>query len=158
MMFFLVGVVLALPVHGLAEPARLAGPQPASAADAALADQEARTPAPERKAQAGGVSYTVQVGSFRERVNADAQLAELVAVYDDAEIVEGVQAGGAIFRVVSGRFPSLEGALTREQALRIHGFTTYVRKLAFPAASAAVSLQPLDGWRLVAEQVDAAKR
>jgi cell division protein FtsN len=147
--------VAAQPGGGAGEPAGAVRP---SATNPGNAGRKDLLPVGQQTAETTAMRYTVQLGSFRDRANAEALLAKLTAVYEDGYIVESEHAGGALFRVVSGSFDSLDSALTREQALQIHGFTTYVRRLAMPVSEAGIPLQPLDGWRLVAEQVDAAKR
>jgi type II secretory pathway predicted ATPase ExeA len=95
---------------------------PAPKAPAVVA---AAKPAP--AAAVGGKSYTVQIGAFSSRGNAETALAKLKKSYPDGRIMVTTAGGKTVFRVVSGAFPSVPAANARAGALKRGGFSTYVR-------------------------------
>jgi len=77
---------------------------------------------------AAGARYTVQVGAFKSRENAEALLARVQKSYPDGRIIAPEGSGAAaVFRVVSGAFPSRADAESRARVLGATGYTAYVR-------------------------------
>lgn len=81
------------------------------------ADALARTTTP-RTASAAMPRFTVQVASYRGRVQAEALRDSLASAGHDARIVEG-DAHGPVYRVQIGEFATREAA--RALAARLHG-------------------------------------
>ena len=79
----------------------------------------------QRTARASG--FSVQLGVFRSRENAEGLLERLGARYQGARIVTDQDGSVAVFRVLSGNFPSAAAARTHALALKRAGFSTYVR-------------------------------
>jgi type II secretory pathway predicted ATPase ExeA len=102
------------PTRPAAAPAPKAAPSVAAAKPAAAA-------------VAGGKTYTVQIGAFSSRGNAETALAKLKKTYPDGRIMVTTAGGKTVFRVVSGTFPSVPAANARAGALKQGGFSTYVR-------------------------------
>lgn len=71
--------------------------------------------------------YTVQVGAFRARVNAQDLISKLGPRLRTARIINE----GGFYRVVSGSFESKGAAVAHEGSLRRAGLTTYVRTAIF---------------------------
>jgi cell division septation protein DedD len=81
------------------------------------------------KAAPAGKNYTVQIGAFSSRGNAESALGKLKARYPDGRVIAVSANGKTVFRVVSGSFPSIPAANTRAAALKQGGFSTFVRRL-----------------------------
>ena len=73
--------------------------------------------------------YTVQVGAFSNKANADQLLAKLNAKFRDARIVPADVRGKRVYRVMSGSFASKADADGRARILKAGGFSTFVRAL-----------------------------
>jgi cell division protein FtsN len=95
-----------------AEPAKRAEPGDAPARPAA---DPTAVPATPPRADAG--RYTVQVGSYNVRAQAEAMRARLATAGLDAYIAEGEAAGVVRYRVRIGAFPTAEDA--RQAAVRL---------------------------------------
>ena len=74
-----------------------------------------------------GKYFTVQLGAFGSRANAEALLAKLRPKYSDARIIATTVSGKPVFRVVSGTFTAMQDAKGRASSLENSGFKTYVR-------------------------------
>ncbi len=87
-----------------------------------------------RLAPAKGVAvprrYTVQIGAFANKANAERLLAKLAAHFADGRIVPADVGGKRVYRVVSGSFTTKEQAAGRAEALKAKGYNTFVRVLA----------------------------
>jgi general secretion pathway protein A len=123
-----------------ASPGAAAAPaKPAPASEAPIPPtRPAAAPAPRviappsqaaTAAAAPGVRYTVQIGAFSSRGNAEAFLAKARGVAKDGRIVASTSAGKPIFRVVAGSFASSAEANTHASSLRENGYPTFVRTL-----------------------------
>ena len=75
-----------------------------------------------------GRPYSVQVGAFTARPNAEKVLAQLNNHYDDGRIVPSTVNGKKVYRVVSGAFSNTGAAKDRSRVLIASGFKTFVRK------------------------------
>ena len=114
-----------------ATPARVAAATPApptpapvkTAAPAAPVRSAAATPAP----VSTGRAFTVQVGAFKSRANADTLRGKIEGQFPDARVVQATVNGSAVYRVFSGSFASKSDAEGRASALTRGGFNTYVR-------------------------------
>ncbi len=71
--------------------------------------------------------YTVQIGAYGVRANAEAALAKVNARYGDARIIVAESNGKRVYRVVSGAFDSKSAASRRQASLKGSGFTAFVR-------------------------------
>jgi len=87
----------------------------------------ARAPASTSVAAASVRRYTVQLGAFKARANAQALLDKADSGFDDGQIIEAPFAGGHVYRVLSGNFASKAEADGRAVTLKEKGFATYVR-------------------------------
>jgi type II secretory pathway predicted ATPase ExeA/cell division protein FtsN len=101
----------------------------AGAAQGATAERAKVASAKAPAATAGAAKYTVQVGAFKSRENADALADKIRKSYPDARVIAG-QGGAPVFRVVSGAFASKADADSRAKTLAGNGYTTFVRDLA----------------------------
>jgi cell division protein FtsN len=106
-------------------------PQPAVGKDAAVASvakpaapKPAKTTATASAKQKGPV-YTVQLGAFKARRNAEDMVTRL-----RGKSPRILQEGG-LYRVMSGSFASKKDAVVHEASLRRAGYTTYVRTAVF---------------------------
>jgi type II secretory pathway predicted ATPase ExeA len=107
------------------QPTRPAAvPKPAAAPPAPVRTAAARSAAP----GAGG-RYTVQLGAFSSRVNAEALLAKARPAASDGRIVASSSGGKPVFRVVAGDWATQAEANAHAAALKKIGYTTFVRKL-----------------------------
>ncbi len=75
----------------------------------------------------GGFRFSVQIGAFKGRENAEALLVKANGVFKDATIASVESGGTTVFRVLSGSFATKADADSRAQTLAQSGFTTYVR-------------------------------
>jgi type II secretory pathway predicted ATPase ExeA len=88
----------------------------------------ASAPKPAPRAPAVPSKYfTVQLGAFGSRANAEALLAKVRPKYSDARIIATTASGKPVFRVVSGTFTAMQDAKGRASSLAKSGFATYVR-------------------------------
>lgn len=127
--------VVAPPIRTPPKPPVAARQAPATVASAKAAPTVAPRTAPARVAAVKPVApvairYTVQVGAFSVRGNAEALLAKVRGSYPDGRIVVASSGGKQVFRVVSGAFASKSSADLRARALKNGGYNTYVRQLA----------------------------
>jgi cell division septation protein DedD len=76
-----------------------------------------------------GKFFTVQIGAFGSRKNAETLLSDVRAKYSDGRIMTITTDGKAVFRVVSGSFTDMGDAKARAAALDVAGFKTYVRSV-----------------------------
>jgi cell division protein FtsN len=102
-----------------------AQPKPTSASAPAKASAT-QTASAGTAAIASGAKYTVQVGAFKSRENAEALLTKIQKTYPDGRIFA---AAGSVFRVVSGAFASKGDADSRARTLAASGYTTFVRDM-----------------------------
>lgn len=103
-------------------------PQPAAPAAASPPPQVASSPRPAAAVVAPGQGYTVQVGAFSRRDNAQKMLTRLQGKYSDGRIVDAASSGSTVYRVLSGLFASKADADRRAAELARSGFSTYVRR------------------------------
>ncbi|HYC54887.1 MAG TPA: AAA family ATPase [Candidatus Binatia bacterium] len=101
-------------------------PKPASSAPAPRKEAPPATASKAPAAKASGTTlYTIQLGAFRTRANAEQLVARLggrrVRIVSDA----------GMFRVLSGAFESRQDATAHEASLRRAGFTTFLRSQVF---------------------------
>jgi len=101
-------------------PATVA-PKPAVAPPAPLQTAAARPP--------GAARFTVQLGAFSSRTNAEALLAKARSVANDGRIVASSAAGKPVFRVVAGSFATQAEATAYAAALKKGGYAGFVKKL-----------------------------
>ncbi len=73
--------------------------------------------------------FTVQLGAFGSRANAETLLAKLRTKFDDGRILATNDTGKPVFRVVSGTFTDMNDAKGRAAALEQSGYKTYVRSV-----------------------------
>lgn len=73
-------------------------------------------------------AFSVQIGAFGSRANAEKLLAKHKALFSDGRIVPVVSHGKKVYRVVSGAFSTGRQAAQREIVLKHGGFSTFVRK------------------------------
>lgn len=111
------------------KPAPAAPSKPAEPKAGAAATASTAAPQAPAAATSGGRRYTVQLGAFSKRANAEALLAKVQARYADGQIVEAVANGAKVYRVVSGAFAAKAEADNRATALTAAGYSTYVRSL-----------------------------
>jgi cell division protein FtsN len=78
---------------------------------------------------AGPAKYTVQVGAFKSRNNAEAVLAQIQKSYPDGRIVATGTETAPVFRVISGAFATKNDADSRARMLAENGHTTFVRDI-----------------------------
>ena len=71
----------------------------------------------------------LQVGAFKNRVNAELLRAKVGRSYEDARIVTAAVDGATVFRVVSGSFQQKADADSRARVLKENGFSTFVRSV-----------------------------
>jgi pilus assembly protein FimV len=83
--------------------------------------------APSVAATAGG-PYTIQVGAFSSRANAEALVAKIRGNAPDGRIITSTADGKAVFRVVIGSFSSPAEAAPRSRDLAKAGLSTFVRR------------------------------
>jgi type II secretory pathway predicted ATPase ExeA/cell division septation protein DedD len=112
---------------------------PPTRTPAAAAVKPAAAPAPKVVAPPAAVAsaarsvpgglFTVQIGAFSSRANAEAVLAKARGTAKDGRIVASTAGGKPIFRVVAGSFSSPAEANQHAAALRANGYSTFVRKL-----------------------------
>jgi type II secretory pathway predicted ATPase ExeA/cell division protein FtsN len=117
--------------------AKTTSPTPATPIVAAPTAAENPTPVPTRVAAAPAPAkvaptlprkyYTVQLGAFGNRENAEALLAKVRVKYSDGHILASADSGKSVFRVVSGTFVNVEDAKGRATVLEVSGYKTYVR-------------------------------
>jgi DedD protein len=114
-----------VPPKGAAKPARREAPpaepartEPGPAPEAPVVTAYAPgAPSPPPVPRADGGKYTVQVGSYNARAQADALRARLAAGGHAAYVAEGEAGGVTRYRVRVGTFPSAEEA--RQAAVRL---------------------------------------
>lgn len=82
----------------------------------------------QRPAAAAGL-FTVQIGAFSSRANAESVLAKARGTAKDGRIIASTAGGKPIFRVVTGSFSSPAEAAQHAATLRANGYSTFVRKL-----------------------------
>ncbi len=73
-------------------------------------------------------AFSVQIGAFGSRANAEKLLAKHKALFSDGRIVTVRAKGKKVYRVLSGGFAASSEAAQREIVLKRSGFTTFVRK------------------------------
>lgn len=100
-------------------------PSPPAAAPAAPNRVASTRPPP---AVASGPSYSVQIGAFKSRSNAEQVLVRLQGRYPDGRIVDAMSGDSPVFRVMSGAFASKVDADRRAGDLARNGFSTFVRR------------------------------
>lgn len=110
---------------------------PVVAPPTAAQPSSSATPAPTRVAAAPAPAaaveslprkyYTVQLGAFGSRANAESLLAKVRTKYSDGRIIAANESGKTVFRVVSGTFTEMAAAKGRAESLSSGGFNTYVR-------------------------------
>jgi rare lipoprotein A len=84
-------------VKVVAPPGVARQPEPAAAPVAVTVTEETAS-----QSCPPGPYYAVQVGSFRDRVNAEESLREMTARYGSARVLEVASGGAALYRVVVG--------------------------------------------------------
>lgn len=67
-------------------------------------------------------NFTIQIGSFKEQINAQRLRDRLAPGYREIQVLPGMSEGGSIFRVQVGRFQDLMIAQQELQRLRGSGF------------------------------------
>lgn len=105
-----------------------ASPKPTVAPPAPVQAAAAK-PQPAARAAASQGAYTVQLGAFSSRANAEALLAKARPAVSDGRIVASTAGGKSVFRVVAGNFATQAEANARAASLKKSGYTTFVRKL-----------------------------
>jgi hypothetical protein len=110
-------------------PTPAAAPKAVAVATPAAPPQVAAVAAPRAPEATGarGFRYSVQLGAFKSRENAETLLAKAKAVFADATISSAESQGAPVFRVLSGSFTEKADAEARARTLAQSGFTTYVR-------------------------------
>jgi cell division septation protein DedD len=110
-------------------PAPAVAPKPVAMLAPSTAPQVAAVSAPRTPEVAGarGFRYSVQLGAFKSRQNAETLLVKAKAVFADATISSIESEGAPVFRVLSGSFADKGEAEARARSLAQSGFTTYVR-------------------------------
>jgi type II secretory pathway predicted ATPase ExeA len=104
-------------------PVAAAAPKPAPTVVA----KAAPPPATPSVAAASG-PYTIQVGAFSSRANAEALVAKIRGTAPDGRIVASTADGKPVFRVVIGSFGSPAQAAPRSRELAKAGLSTFVRR------------------------------
>jgi cell division protein FtsN len=112
---------LATPPARTAESAAPAAPAKAASAAKPAGKQVASLAPP-----ATGAKYTVQIGAFKSRENAEALLARVQRSYPDGRVIA---TDGGVYRVVSGAFATKDDAASRAHTLTANGFSAYVRDM-----------------------------
>jgi cell division protein FtsN len=97
-------------------PASKPAPKPAPAPVQPEPSEQPST-AMSRQGSADAARYTVQVGSYNDRAQADALRARLTSAGHDAYVAEGEAGGVTRYRVRIGAFPTAEDA--RQAAVRL---------------------------------------
>lgn len=117
------------PAPAAVQPTRpAAAPKPTVAPPAPVRTATA-PPSPSAAPVPAGGRYTVQLGAFSSRVNAEALLAKARPAASDGRIVASSAAGKPVFRVVAGDWATQAEANAHAAALKKSGYTTFVRKL-----------------------------
>jgi type II secretory pathway predicted ATPase ExeA len=120
------------PATAPAEPQAKAAPAPVPPSRPAVAPKPTvAPPAPVQSAAARPAAgrFTVQLGAFSSRANAEALLAKARNVASDGRIVASSAGGKPVFRVVAGSFATQAEANTHAAALKKNGYTGFVKKL-----------------------------
>ena len=102
----------------VAKPASTSQPQVTKAA--AAPEQESVVPPPK-------VTYTVQVGAFRQRPDAETKAAAVRAQGYECE-VELPQSADKLYLVVVGKFSSRADAVAMQRKLQKNGFSSFIRE------------------------------
>lgn len=106
---------------------------PAAAKPTLAPPAPVQTAAAAKPTAAGATSsagrYTVQLGAFSTRANAEALLAKARPAASDGRIIASTVGGKAVFRVVTGSFATQSEANAQAVALKKGGYTTFVKKL-----------------------------
>jgi type II secretory pathway predicted ATPase ExeA/cell division protein FtsN len=116
------------PVAAPVAPTRPAA-APAKPTVAPAAPVQSATAKPASSAAASSGRYTVQLGAFSSRANAEALLAKARPAAGDERIVASTSGGKPVFRVVAGSFATQTEASAHAAALKKSGYTAFVRQL-----------------------------
>jgi cell division protein FtsN len=73
-------------------------------------------------------AYTIQVGAFSSRANAEALVGKIRGNAPDGRIIASTGDGKPVFRVVIGSFGSPAEAASRSRELAKAGLSTFVRR------------------------------
>ena len=118
---------LVAPTRAPVEPSAAPPVAPAKPAPGATASSAA-APVVSATTSAGG-AYTIQIGAFSSRANAEALIAKVRGTVPDGKIIASTAAGKPVFRVVVGSFGSSAEAATRSRELAKAGLSTFVRRV-----------------------------
>jgi len=116
------------PVATPVPPSRPAAPAKPTVAPPVPAKTATAKPAPSTTSPTA-TRYTVQLGAFSSRANAEALLAKARPALRDGRIVASSAGGKSVFRVVAGSFATQADANAHAATLKKSGYTTFVRKL-----------------------------
>lgn len=118
----------AKPVATPVPPSRPAAPAKPTVAPPLPVKTAAAKPSATAASAAAG-RYTVQLGAFSSRANAESLLAKARPVSRDGRIIASSAGGKPVFRVVAGSFATQAEANAHAATLKKSGYTTFVRKL-----------------------------